>query len=104
MCAVFVQCGDADAALDVADFTVEAQYHQLCRNTVYEPEAAYCRSGGRAHPCSRLHPKPPVMDREALAAILWNRPMADIARPDGSGWGFGCEKLICRAAFIAIVH
>jgi len=102
MCGGFVQCGDADAALDAADVTVEASYKtSFVEHGYIEPEAGYAEViDGRLHihACTQAS----GMDRESLAQIL-NMPMADIrVVPTAVGGGFGSKIDLSLQPFIAL--
>ena len=102
MCGGFVQCGDADAALDGADVTVEATYKtSFVEHGYIEPEAGFAEMvDGRLHvyACTQA----PGMDRETLASVL-NMPMADIRIvPTAVGGGFGSKIDVSLQPFIAL--
>ncbi|WP_439149234.1 molybdopterin-dependent oxidoreductase [Sulfitobacter sp.] len=102
MCGGFVQCGDADAALDGADVTVEATYKtSFVEHGYIEPEAGFAEMvDGRlhVHACTQA----PGMDRETLASVL-NMPMADIRIvPTAVGGGFGSKIDVSLQPFIAL--
>ena len=102
MCGGFVQCGDADAALDAADAMVEATYKtSFVEHGYIEPEAGFAEMvGGRLHvyACTQA----PGMDRETLASVL-NMPMADIRIvPTAVGGGFGSKIDVSLQPFIAL--
>ena len=102
MCGGFVQCGDADAALETADVTVEASYKtSFVEHGYIEPEAGFAEMvEGRlhVHACTQA----PGMDRETLAAVL-NMPMADIRIvPTAVGGGFGSKIDVSLQPFIAL--
>tara|TARA_R110002012_G_scaffold255091_2_gene434714 strand:+ start:35867 stop:38614 length:2748 start_codon:yes stop_codon:yes gene_type:complete len=102
MCGGFVQCGDADAALANADFTVEAVHKtSFVEHGYIEPEAGFAEVvQGRlhVHACTQA----PAMDREALAYIL-DLPLADIRIvPTAVGGGFGSKIDLSLQPFIAL--
>lgn len=102
MCGGFVQCGDADAALKNADFTVEAVHKtSFVEHGYIEPEAGFAEVvQGRlhVHACTQA----PAMDREALAYIL-DLPPADIRIvPTAVGGGFGSKIDLSLQPFIAL--
>jgi aldehyde oxidoreductase len=102
MCGGFVQCGDADAALEAADVTIEASYKtSFVEHGYIEPEAGFAEMvEGRlhVHACTQA----PGMDRETLASVL-NMPMADIRIvPTAVGGGFGSKIDVSLQPFIAL--
>lgn len=102
MCAGFVQCGDADAALEAADVTVEASYKtSFVEHGYIEPEAGFAEMvDGRlhVHACTQA----PGMDRETLASVL-NMPLDDIRIvPTAVGGGFGSKLDVSLQPFIAL--
>lgn len=102
MCGGFVQCGDADAALDGADVTVEATYKtSFVEHGYIEPEAGFAEMVDdrlHVHACTQA----PGMDRETLASVL-NMPMADIRIvPTAVGGGFGSKIDVSLQPFIAL--
>ncbi len=102
MCGGFVQCGDADAALEAADVTIEASYKtSFVEHGYIEPEAGFGEViEGRlhVHACTQA----PGMDRETLASVL-NMPMADIRIvPTAVGGGFGSKIDVSLQPFIAL--
>ena len=102
MCGGFVQCGDADAALANADFTVEAVHKtSFVEHGYIEPEAGFAEVvQGRlhVHACTQA----PAMDREALAYIL-DLPLTDIRIvPTAVGGGFGSKIDLSLQPFIAL--
>ncbi len=102
MCGGYVQCGDADAALDTADVTVEARYKtSFVEHGYIEPEAGFAEMvDGRlhVHACTQAT----GIDRETLAYIL-DMPMADIRIvPTAVGGGFGSKIDLSLQPFIAL--
>ncbi len=102
MCGGFVQCGDADAALALADETVVATYRtSFVEHAYIEPEAGFAEVvDGRVHihACTQA----PAMDRATLAEIL-DMEMADIRIvPTAVGGGFGAKIDVSVQPFLAL--
>ncbi|MGD1885303.1 MAG: molybdopterin-dependent oxidoreductase [Paracoccaceae bacterium] len=102
MCGGLVARGDAEAALKRADVLVEGRFRSAFVEHAYiEPEAGFAQVlDGRleVHACTQA----PMMDREALEAILG----MDAARirivPTGVGGGFGSKLDPTVQPFLAI--
>ncbi|MES0883933.1 molybdopterin-dependent oxidoreductase [Roseibium sp. SCP14] len=102
MCGGFVACGDAQSALKSADVTVEGQFDSgFVEHAYIEPEAGYAEiRDGRVevHACTQA----PVMDLDALEAILgMDREKIRII-PTGVGGGFGSKLDISLQPYLAI--
>nr|WP_245947327.1 molybdopterin cofactor-binding domain-containing protein [Jannaschia seohaensis] len=102
MCTGFVACGDAEAALARADAVVEGRFTtSFVEHAYIEPEAGYAEMQGEriaVHACTQA----PMMDREALAAIL-GRPETDIRIvPTGVGGGFGSKLDLSVQPYLAL--
>ena len=102
MCGGFVSCGDADKAIAKADVTVEGNFTSgFVEHAYIEPEAGFARIvDGRVevHACTQA----PVMDLEALEAILdMDRSKIRII-PTGVGGGFGSKLDITVQPYLAL--
>ena len=102
MCGGHVSCGDAEAALAAAEVTIEGHYRTgFVEHAYIEPEAGFAQVvDGRVevHACTQA----PVMDREALEAIL-DMPAAQIRIvPTAVGGGFGSKLDISVQPFLAL--
>ena len=102
MCGGFVNSGDADAALDRADVTVEAHFNSgFVEHAYIEPEAGFAQIvNGRVevHVCTQA----PVMDLDSLTIILGiDRSMIRIV-PTAVGGGFGSKIDISVQPFLAL--
>ncbi|MCZ4353926.1 molybdopterin-dependent oxidoreductase [Roseovarius aestuarii] len=102
MCRGFVKTGDADAALQAADVTVEGAFStSFVEHGYIEPEAGFAEVvNGRVeiHACTQA----PVMDLEAMATILgMDRSQIRIV-PTGVGGGFGSKLDISVQPFLAL--
>jgi aldehyde oxidoreductase len=102
MCKGYVACGDAEAALQAADVTVEGSFATAFVEHAYiEPEAGYARMVGdrlEVHACTQA----PVMDQEALADILGVAPGAVRIVPTGVGGGFGSKLDLSVQPYLAL--
>lgn len=102
MCGGFVACGDADAALAKADVTVEGHFNSgFVEHAYIEPEAGFAQiveDRVEVHACTQA----PVMDLEALEAILgMDRSKIRIV-PTGVGGGFGAKLDITVQPYLAL--
>lgn len=102
LCGGFVTTGDPEQALSAADVTVEGSFKTAFVEHAYiEPEAGMAViNGGRleVHACTQS----PVMDLEALAALL-GMPREDIRIvPTGVGGGFGSKLDLSVQPFLAL--
>ena len=102
MCGGFVQCGDVDAALKDADVTVEGRFVSgFVEHGYIEPEAGYATyADGKVeiHACTQA----PVMDQDAIMAILAvGRDRVRIV-PTAVGGGFGSKLDISVQPFLAL--
>jgi CO/xanthine dehydrogenase Mo-binding subunit/aerobic-type carbon monoxide dehydrogenase small subunit (CoxS/CutS family) len=102
MCGGFVQCGDADAALERADVTVEGRFRSgFVEHGYIEPEAGYATyEGGKVeiHACTQA----PGMDLDAMVDILaLDRSKIRIV-PTAVGGGFGSKLDISVQPFLAL--
>ncbi|AGI67922.1 molybdenum hydroxylase family protein [Octadecabacter antarcticus 307] len=102
MCGGFVACGDPDAAFANADVTVEGQYNSgFVEHAYIEPEAGFAQMDGdrvEIHACTQA----PVMDLDALEAILaMDRKKIRII-PTAVGGGFGSKLDISVQPFLAL--
>jgi CO/xanthine dehydrogenase Mo-binding subunit/aerobic-type carbon monoxide dehydrogenase small subunit (CoxS/CutS family) len=102
MCDGFVRCGDADAALERADVTVEGRFETgFVEHGYIEPEAGYATyQNGRVevHACTQA----PVMDQDGLMDILGlERDQVRII-PTAVGGGFGSKLDLSMQPFMAI--
>ena len=102
MCGGFVRSGDASAALERADVTVEGHYRSgFVEHAYIEPEAGFAQMvNGRVeiHACTQA----PVMDLDALEIILGiDRSMIRIV-PTAAGGGFGSKLDISVQPFLAL--
>ena len=102
MCGGFVACGDVAAALAGADVTVEGSFETgFVEHAYIEPEAGFARMvGGRLeiHACTQA----PVMDLDALAAILGMDRAAIRIVPTAVGGGFGSKLDISVQPYLAL--
>ncbi|MCF6232538.1 MAG: molybdopterin-dependent oxidoreductase [Rhodobacteraceae bacterium] len=102
MCKGFVLCGNVDQALEQADIFVEGHFTTgFVEHGYIEPEAGYATfENGKVtvHACTQA----PVMDRDALEAILGLH--ADQIRivPTAVGGGFGSKLDISVQPFLAL--
>lgn len=91
MCEGFVQCGDVQTALSQAAVTVEGTFRTgFVEHAYIEPEAGFARLvDGRIeiHACTQA----PVMDLEAMEAILGMPRDRIRILPTGVGGGFGSK-------------
>ncbi len=102
MCGGFVQCGDADAALERADVTVKGHFRtSFVEHGYIEPEAGYATyENGKVeiHACTQA----PVMDQESMMEILGlPRDRVRIV-PTAVGGGFGSKLDISVQPFLAL--
>lgn len=102
MCGGHVTCGDAEAALKVAEVTVEGRYRTgFVEHAYIEPEAGFAQvvdGQVEVHACTQA----PVMDREALEAIL-DLPAERIRIvPTAVGGGFGSKLDVSVQPFLAL--
>ena len=102
MCGGFVSSGDAKAALERADVTVEGHFNSgFVEHAYIEPEAGFAEMvNGRVevHACTQA----PVMDLDSLAIILGiDRSMIRIV-PTAVGGGFGSKLDISVQPFLAL--
>lgn len=102
MCGGFVKSGDADAALNRADVTVEGHFKTgFVEHAYIEPEAGFAQMvDGRVevHACTQA----PVMDLDSLEIILGiDRSMIRIV-PTAVGGGFGSKLDISVQPFLAL--
>ena len=102
MCGGFVNSGDANAALERADVTVEGHYRSgFVEHAYIEPEAGFAQMvNGRVevHACTQS----PVMDLDSLEIILGiDRSMIRIV-PTAVGGGFGSKLDISVQPFLAL--
>jgi aldehyde oxidoreductase len=102
MCGGFVSSGDANAALERADVTVEGHYRSgFVEHAYIEPEAGFAQMvNGRVevHACTQA----PVMDLDSLEIILGiDRSMIRIV-PTAVGGGFGSKLDISVQPFLAL--
>lgn len=102
MCGGFVACGNASAALAKADVTVKGHFHSgFVEHAYIEPEAGFAQIvEGRVevHACTQA----PVMDLDALEAILgMDRAKIRIV-PTGVGGGFGSKLDITVQPYLAL--
>jgi len=102
MCGGFVQCGEPQAALDAADHVVEGHFNSgFVEHAYIEPEAGFAQMvNGRVevHACTQA----PVMDREALEAILGMDASQIRIIPTGVGGGFGAKLDITVQPYLAL--
>lgn len=102
MCGGFVACGDAKAALDAADVTVEGRFQSgFVEHAYIEPEAGFAEIiDGRVeiHACTQA----PVMDRQALEIILDKTADQIRIMPTATGGGFGSKLDISVQPFLAL--
>lgn len=102
MCGGSVVCGDADLALTKADVIVEDHFQSgFVEHAYIEPEAGFAQIvDGRVevHACTQA----PVMDLDALEAILgMDRSKIRIV-PTGVGGGFGAKLDITVQPYLAL--
>lgn len=102
MCGGFVQCGNANAALAMADVTVQGTFCSgFVEHGYIEPEAGFAEVvNGRfeIHACTQA----PVMDLEAMEVILGlSRDKIRII-PTGVGGGFGSKLDLSVQPFLAL--
>ncbi|MDF1669727.1 MAG: molybdopterin-dependent oxidoreductase [Roseovarius sp.] len=102
MCGGFVQCGEADAALERADVTATGQFTTgFVEHAYIEPEAAYAvpENGGiTIHTGTQA----PIMNRDSMALILgWDEARIRIA-PTAVGGGFGSKLDISVQPLVAL--
>ena len=102
MCGGFVSSGDAKAALERADVTVEGHFNSgFVEHAYIEPEAGFAEMvNGRVevHACTQA----PVMDLDSLTIILGiDRSMIRIV-PTAVGGGFGSKLDISVQPFLAL--
>ena len=102
LCRGHVRCGDAEMALAGAEVVVEGHFATAyVEHSYIEPEAGFaCPVGDRVevHACTQA----PVMDLEALEAILgWPGERIRIV-PTGVGGGFGSKLDISVQPFLAL--
>ena len=102
MCGGFVACGDAETALGRADATVEGHFRSgFVEHAYIEPEAGFAQMvGGRVevHACTQA----PVMDLEALEAILGMDRSHIRIIPTAVGGGFGAKLDITVQPYLAL--
>ena len=102
MCGGFVACGDAAAALEAADITVEGRFRSgFVEHGYIEPEAGYAiYENGRVEIYAGT--QAPVMDREAMEVILgWDQSRIRIV-PTAVGGGFGSKLDISMQPLVAL--
>lgn len=102
LCRGHVRCGDAEAALAEADAVAEGHFSTAYVEHAYiEPEAGFARPVGdriEVYACTQA----PVMDREALQAILgWPAERIRVV-PTGVGGGFGSKLDVSVQPFLAL--
>lgn len=102
MCTGFVQCGDAQQALNAADVVVEGEFSTgFVEHAYIEPEAGFARMDGDrvvVHACTQA----PVMDQESLAKILgWPKERVRII-PTAAGGGFGSKLDLSLQPYLAL--
>ena len=102
MCRGFVKTGDADAALAVADVTVEGTFSTgFVEHAYIEPEAGFAEVvNGRVeiHACTQA----PVMDLDAMEIILGVDRRKIRIVPTGVGGGFGSKLDISVQPYLAL--
>jgi len=102
MCRGFVRRGDAAAALARAHVTAEVAFTTTFVEHAYiEPEAGFARLDGdtvEVHACTQA----PVMDREALEAILGLPPDRIRIVPTAVGGGFGSKLDVSVQPYLAL--
>ncbi len=102
MCRGFVACGTPEAAIENADVVVQGKFRTgFVEHAYIEPEAGFAQIvEGRleVHACTQA----PVMDLEALEAIL-ALPRKDIRIvPTGVGGGFGSKLDLSVQPYLAL--
>ncbi len=102
MCGGFVQCGNAEDALDKAAVTVEGHFTSgFVEHAYIEPEAGFARMvDGRVEVYAGT--QAPVMDLEALEIILGCTREKIRVVPTGVGGGFGSKLDISLQPFLAL--
>lgn len=102
MCGGFVACGDAETALQNAEFTVEGHFRSgFVEHAYIEPEAGFAQMvGGRleVHACTQA----PVMDLEALEIILGIDRSEIRIVPTSVGGGFGSKLDVSVQPILAL--
>ncbi len=102
MCGGLVRCGDSEAALARADVMVTGRYSSgFVEHAYIEPEAGFARMDGdkvEVHACTQA----PVMDREALEAILGLDAAHIRIIPTGVGGGFGAKLDVSVQPYLAL--
>ena len=102
LCSGFVQCGDAKAALEQADITVEGQFESgFVEHAYIEPEAGYAKlNHGRieVYACTQA----PVMDLEGLEIILGMDRRDIRIVPTATGGGFGSKLDLSVQPYLAL--
>jgi len=102
MCGGFVQCGDARAALERADVTVEGQFITgFVEHGYIEPEAGYATfQNGKVeiYVCTQA----PVMNLDSMVEILNMERDAIRIVPTAIGGGFGSKLDISVQPFLAL--
>lgn len=102
MCGGFVQRGDVEAGLSAAHVVVEGHFKSgFVEHAYIEPEAGFAQIvDGRIeiHACTQA----PVMDQEAVAAIM-GLPLEQICmRPSAVGGGFGAKLDVSLQPYLAL--
>lgn len=102
MCRGFVTCGDPTRALNDADFVVEGTFRSgFVEHAYIEPEAGYAEVvDGRVeiHACTQA----PVMDLDAMEAILGMDRSQIRILPTAVGGGFGSKLDISMQPYLAL--
>ncbi len=102
MCRGYVQCGDAETALEQADVTAEGTFEtSFVEHAYIEPEAGCARlSAGRIE--IQCGTQAPMMNRESLAEILGMNPSDIRIMPTAVGGGFGSKLDLSVQPFLAL--
>jgi len=102
MCKGFVTCGDPQAALEMADVTVEGSFSTgFVEHAYIEPEAGFAQIvNGRVeiHACTQA----PVMDLDAMELILGMDRRKIRIVPTAVGGGFGSKLDISVQPYLAL--
>ncbi|MEP2029846.1 MAG: molybdopterin cofactor-binding domain-containing protein [Paracoccaceae bacterium] len=102
MCGGFVACGDPETAFSKADATVEGHFQSgFVEHAYIEPEAGFARMEGEkveVYACTQA----PVMDLEALEAILAIDRCQIRVVPTAVGGGFGAKLDISVQPYLAL--
>ncbi|MDF3413758.1 molybdopterin-dependent oxidoreductase [Sulfitobacter sp. M57] len=102
MCGGFVQCGDAKAALERAEFVVEGHFNSgFVEHAYIEPEAGFAQMvGDRVEIYAGT--QAPVMDRDSLEIILGLDASKIRIVPTGTGGGFGSKLDLSVQPYLAL--